>query len=50
MFIKFLCVAIGGLVSALPFGAGIWHLNPLTREKSSSGDGFIRDRARRDPG
>ena len=42
-FIKFLCVAIGGLVSALPFGAGIWaYLNPLTREKSSSGDGFIR--------
>ena len=42
-FIKFLCVAIGGLISALPFGAGIWaYLNPLTREKSSSGDGFIR--------
>jgi len=42
-FIKFLSVVIGGLVSIIPFAAGIRaYLNPLTREKSSSGDGFIK--------
>jgi len=42
-FIKFLSVFIGGIISVIPFGAGIWaYLNPLTREKGSSGDGFIK--------
>ncbi len=42
-FVKFLCVLIGGIVSAVPFGAGIWaYLNPLTREKEGGGDGFVK--------
>ncbi len=42
-FIKFLSVVIGGVVSAIPFGAGIFaYLNPLTRKESRSGDGFIK--------
>lgn len=42
-FVKFLCIVIGGIVSAVPFGAGIWaYLNPLTREKEGGGDGFIK--------
>ncbi|MDP6891547.1 MAG: Rieske (2Fe-2S) protein [Verrucomicrobiota bacterium] len=42
-FVKFLCIVIGGIVSAVPFGAGIWaYLNPLTREKEGSGDGFVK--------
>lgn len=42
-FIKFLCFVIGGLVSFIPFAAGIWaYLNPLTREKGDVGDGFVK--------
>ena len=42
-FIKFLCFVIGGIVSAVPFGAGIWaYINPLTREKGVDGDGFLK--------
>lgn len=42
-FIKFLCIVIGGIVSAVPFGAGIWaYINPLTREKGVDGDGFLK--------
>jgi menaquinol-cytochrome c reductase iron-sulfur subunit len=42
-FIKFLCFVIGGIVSAVPFGAGIWaNINPLTREKGVDGDGFLK--------
>ena len=42
-FIKFLCVVIGGIVSAIPFGAGIWaYLNPITQEKGQDGDGFVK--------
>ena len=42
-FIKFLSALIGGIVSVIPFGAGIYvYLNPLTRKKVSSGDGFIK--------
>ena len=42
-FIKFLCIIIGGIVSAVPFGAGIWaYINPLTREKGVDGDGFLK--------
>lgn len=42
-FIKFLCFVIGGIVSAVPFGAGIWaYINPLTRETGVDGDGFLK--------
>ena len=42
-FIKFLCIVIGAIVSAVPFGAGIWaYINPLTREKGVDGDGFLK--------
>ena len=37
------CIVIGGIVSAVPFGAGIWaYINPLTREKGVDGDGFLK--------
>lgn len=44
-FIKFLCAFIGTLISAVPFGAGVWsYLNPLAKRAGGDGDGdgFIK--------
>ncbi|MBC8244037.1 MAG: Rieske 2Fe-2S domain-containing protein [Verrucomicrobia bacterium] len=44
-FIKFLCAFIGTLISAVPFGAGVWsYLDPLAKRNKGGGggDGFVR--------
>ena len=41
-FIKFLCVFIGTLISAVPFGAGVWsYFDPLAKRNKGGGDGFV---------
>ena len=44
-FIKFLCAFFGTLISAVPFGAGVWsYLDPLAKRNKGGGggDGFVR--------
>ena len=41
-FIKFLCAFIGTLISAVPFGAGVWsYFDPLAKRNKGGGDGFV---------